>query len=186
MSLRASVSADATLRLFYGLPLPAGVGDALGRWQASELLGDGPTRPVATGQLHVTLAFLGARPRGELAALRRVLAEAAAGAERPVLTVRRYRETDRVAMLVLDDEGGAAGRLQARLSAMLERLGAYRPERRPWLAHVTVARFGERPRLRPALPRLEPFSPSDAALYHSVLRPDGAQYSILEAVSLGG
>jgi 2'-5' RNA ligase len=104
--------------------------------------------------------------------------------ERPVLSVRRYRETERVAMLVLDDEGGSAGRLQARLSALLEQLGAYRPERRPWLAHVTVARFRERPRLRPALPLLEPFSPSDAALYHSVLRPDGAQYSILEAVSL--
>lgn len=179
------MSDDATLRLFYGLPLPPGVGDALGRWQASELFGDA-TRPVPAGQLHVTLAFLGARPAAELPALLRALADAAAGVERPVLSVRRYRETDRVAMLVLDDEGGSAGRLQTRLAATLERLGAYRPERRPWLAHVTVARFRERPRLRPALPQLEPFSPSDAALYHSVLRPDGAQYTILEAVSLGG
>jgi hypothetical protein len=30
------------------------------------------------------------------------------------------------------------------------------------------------------------FSPSEAALYHSVLRPDGAQYEVLEAVALGG
>jgi 2'-5' RNA ligase len=177
------VSGDATLRLFYGLPLPSRVGAALERWQASELLGPA-TRPVPTGQLHVTLAFLGTRPAAELPALRRALTGAAAGVERPVLSVRRYRETDRVAMLVLDDQGGSAGLLQARLSALLEQLGAYRPERRPWLAHVTVARFRERPRLRPALPLLEPFSPSDAALYHSVLRPDGAQYSILEAVSL--
>lgn len=185
MSLRASVSGDATLRLFYGLPLPAPVVAALGRWQASELVG-AAIRPVAAGHLHVTLAFLGARPGGELPALRRALAEAAADSERPVLTVRRYRETGRVAMLVLDDEEGLASAFQARLSAALERLGAYRPERRPWLAHVTVGRYRDRPRLRPALPRLDPFSPSDAALYHSVLRPEGAQYSILESVSLGG
>lgn len=180
------MSGDATLRLFYGLPLPLTVEAELGRWQASELRREGPIRLVPACQLHVTLAFLGARPSGELPALRRTLAEAAAGVERPVLTVRRYRETDRVAMLVLDDERGSAGMLQSRLAATLERLGAYRPERRPWLAHVSVGRFRERPRLRPALPQLEPFSPSDAALYHSVLRPDGAQYSILEAVSLGG
>jgi 2'-5' RNA ligase len=165
--------------------LPPAIVDELGRWQATELRA-GAIRPVAAAHLHVTLAFLGARPRGELPALRSALAEAAAGLERPVLSVRRYRETERVAMLVLDDAGGLAGALQGRLSASLERLGAYRPERRPWQAHVTVARFRERPRLRPALPRLEPFSPSDAALYHSVLRPDGAQYSILEVVSLGG
>ena len=185
MNRRASVSGDGTLRLFYGLPLPPAIADELRRWQASELDVDG-IRPVAAAHLHVTLAFLGARPSGELPGLRHALAEAAAGVERPVLSVRRYRETERVAMLVFDDAGGLAGVLQARLSAILERLGTYRPERRPWLAHVTVARFRERPRLRPALPRLEPFSPSDAALYHSVLRPDGAQYSILEVVSLGG
>lgn len=185
MSSRASVSGDARLRLFYGLPLPASVAAALGRWQASALV-DARARPVAATQLHVTLAFLGARPEDELPALRRALAEAAARSERPVLTVRRYRETGRVAMLVLDDEDGRAAALQARLSTLLERLGAYRPERRPWLAHVTVGRHRERPRLRPELPRLDPFSPSDAALYHSVLRPEGAQYSILESVSLGG
>ena len=185
MSLRASVPGDARLRLFYGLPLPAAVVAALERWQASELV-DARVRPVATAQLHVTLAFLGARPERELPALRHALAEAAAGSERPVLTLRRYRETERVAMLVLDDEGGRAAALQGRLSTLLERLGDYRPERRPWLAHVTVGRHRERPRLRPELPRLDPFCPSDAALYHSVLRPEGAQYSILESVSLGG
>jgi 2'-5' RNA ligase len=89
-------------------------------------------------------------------------------------------------MLVLDDEEGRAGAVQARLAERLERIGAYRPEGRPWLAHVTVARFRARPRLRPELPRIPPFSPSDAALYHSTLRPDGAQYLIIEAVALGG
>ena len=65
-------------------------------------------------------------------------------------------------------------------------LDVYRPENRVWLAHVTVARFRERPRAGPGVPSLGPVSPSEAALYHSVLRPSGAQYEILESVALGG
>src|SRR5215211_4532760 len=58
--------------------------------------------------------------------------------------------------------------------------------RRAWLPHVTVLRFRERPRLRPELPDLGEVSPSEAAVYSSVLRPTGAQYEILESVPLGG
>jgi hypothetical protein len=36
------------------------------------------------------------------------------------------------------------------------------------------------------VPDLGAFSPSDAAVYHSLLRPSGAQYEILETVALGG
>ena len=174
------------MRLFFGLPLPADAGQTLSGWQADVFAGAAGVRIVSPEHLHFTLAFLGSRPAGELAALGGVLREAAAGMKLPALTVTRYRETERVAMLVLDDEDSRAGLLQARLSERLEQLGAYRPERRPWLAHLTVARFGRRPGLRPALPELGPVSPSEAALYHSVLRPSGAQYDIVESVALGG
>jgi 2'-5' RNA ligase len=89
-------------------------------------------------------------------------------------------------MLVLDDEGGRAGALAADVQERLERLGAYRPERRPWLPHVTVLRFRQRPRLLPQLPGLGAISPSEAAVYHSVLRPTGARYEVVESVALGG
>jgi 2'-5' RNA ligase len=62
----------------------------------------------------------------------------------------------------------------------------YEREARPWLPHVTVARFRSRPRLDPAPPDLGVVSPSDAALYNSVLRSTGAQYVVLESVALGG
>ena len=62
----------------------------------------------------------------------------------------------------------------------------YRREQRPWLPHVTVLRFHDRPRLDPPLPDLGAVGPSEAAVYHSVLRPTGAQYEALEAVALGG
>ena len=89
-------------------------------------------------------------------------------------------------MLVLSDEGGAATAVARDLHGRLEELGVYEPEQRPWLPHLTVIRFRERPRLQPPLPELEPFGPSDAAVYHSVLRSTGAQYEVVESFALGG
>ncbi len=57
-------------------------------------------------------------------------------------------------------------------------------ESRPWLPHVTVLRFRERPRLDPPLPETGTFVPSDAAAYLSRLHPTGARYEVLERVSL--
>ena len=89
-------------------------------------------------------------------------------------------------MLVLADDENRAKLLAGRVAERLAALGVYKPERRIWRPHVTVARFRERPRLSPEAPEPGPFSPSEVALYHSVLRPDGAQYEILESVALGG
>ena len=89
-------------------------------------------------------------------------------------------------MLVLTDEEERAGRLARDLHERLERIGAYEPDKRPWLPHVTVLRFRSPPKLRPPLPALTPFSPSGAAVYHSVLGRGGARYEVLESVSLGG
>jgi 2'-5' RNA ligase len=89
-------------------------------------------------------------------------------------------------MLVLDDEGGRAAALAGDLQARLERLGVYRWESRPWLPHVTVARFRRPPGLRLEPPDIRTFVPSDAAAYLSRLRPSGAQYEVLESVALGG
>jgi 2'-5' RNA ligase len=101
---------------------------------------------------------------------------------------RGYRETRSVGMLVLDDEDDRATALALALHDRLERLGVYRRENRPWLPHLTVLRFRERPRLRPELPAalVESFAPSEAAVYLSRLRPSGAQYEILDSVALGG
>ena len=89
-------------------------------------------------------------------------------------------------MLVCDDRGGRAAALADDLFGRLEALGVYEREWRPWLPHVTVIRFRKRPRLDPVLPEVEPFSPSDAAVYLSRLHPSGAQYEVLESFALGG
>jgi 2'-5' RNA ligase len=185
MSAAATVGGRERLRLFCGLRLPAETVREVSRWQEEAFRTAPGIRFVGPDQLHVTLAFLGRRPAAELDAIAAELRAAALAAEPATLTVSRYRETRSVGMLVCDDEGGRATRLATDLHGRLERLGVYEPERREWLPHLTVIRFRERPRLRPELPELPPFSPSDAAVYMSTLRPSGAQYSVLESVGVG-
>ena len=186
MNSAASFKRDERIRLFCALRLPPAALDGLVAWQRRALADAGDARVLTPEQLHLTLAFLGHRPAGELGGILGALREAAAGAEPPLLSVRRYRETRSVGMLALDDEDGRAGALARDLHARLQTLGVYEPERREWLPHVTVIRFRRRPRLQPPLPELEPFVPSDAAVYLSRLRPGGAQYEVLESVALGG
>ena len=176
------MSGDERLRLFLALRVPDETLDELVRWQHRQLPG---VRILGREQLHVTLAFLGHRPAAELEPIVGELREAARAAGQIRLTPVRYRETRSVGMLVLEDEAGRATALAEDVQERLERLGVYERERRPWLPHLTVARWRERPRLRPALPPRRTFVPSDAAAYLSRLRPGGAEYRVLESVALG-
>ena len=177
---------DARLRLFLALRLPDEVVEDVVAWQARELRGRTAVRGriVPPKNLHVTLAFLGARPAGELQSIMGVLEQAARESGVPVLEVGGYRETRSVGMLTLRDETGASVALAGRLHEALEELGVYRRESRPWLPHLTVLRFRERPRLRPALPELGRIVTSDAAAYLSRLHPSGARYEVLESFRL--
>jgi RNA 2',3'-cyclic 3'-phosphodiesterase len=185
VSRAASLEGRDRLRLFCALTLPTGVRDALSDWQHAALGCDG--RLVDPANLHITLAFLGHRPRGEVESVTDALRQAVRALDEPiVLTPLRYRETRSVAMLVFADEQGRAQRLAVGLHELLERLGVYEREARRWLPHVTVVRFRSRPRLHPSIPDIPSFSPSEAAVYHSLLGPGGARYELLETVPLGG
>jgi 2'-5' RNA ligase len=186
MNLPASVEGRERLRLFCALRLSEGAIDALRTWQEAVFTGVEGIRMLAREQLHVTLAFLGGRPRDDLEPIAAALAEAAGGVAVPTLSVHGYRETRSVGMLTCADEGGRAAALATDLHERLERLGVYERERRDWLPHVTVIRFRERPRLQPPLPELEPIVTSEAAVYMSTLRPSGAQYEVLESIAVGG
>lgn len=186
MRLPASVEGSERLRLFCALRLPAETAERLVAWQHEAFAGVPEVRPLPRDHLHVTLAFLGHRPVEELDGILGALREAAGRAEPQVLALRGYRETRSVGMLTFDDEDGRAAALAADLHERLAALGVYEPERRTWLPHVTVLRFRRRPGLRPVLPDLEPFVPSDAAAFLSRLRPNGARYEVLESMAVGG
>jgi 2'-5' RNA ligase len=179
---------DGRLRLFCALQLPGETIDELTAWQARSLpLG----RCVPAENLHVTLAFLGSRPAGEVPAIVSELRAASAGTGPVELRPLRYRETRSVGMIVFEDVTGNATELAGDLGERLERLGVYRREARPWLPHVTVLRFRERAGLTPEVTNIRSIHVVRSALYRSQLgrglaEHRGARYDALETAALGG
>ena len=179
MPLPDNVGGGDRLRLFLALRLPGQWLDAIAAWQSRAFAGR-DVRVVPRDQLHVTLVFLGSRPAGDAPAIVERLRSAAAATGEVRLEPDRYRETSGAAMLTFRDLGGAGAALAA---------AAGRDEDRPWLPHVTVARYRERPRLREEFPdtiRTHVLVPSDAAAYLSRLRPSGAEYEVLASAPLKG
>jgi 2'-5' RNA ligase len=179
---------DERIRLFCALQLPGETVDELTAWQAVNLR-DG--RIVPAENLHVTLAFLGSRPAGEVPAIMDELRAASSLAGPIELRPVRYRETRSVGMIVLEDVDGTATVLADDVAERLERIGAYRREGRPWLPHVTVLRFKERAGLAPEVTNVRSMNVVRSALYRSSLgrgsaENSGARYDALETAALGG
>jgi 2'-5' RNA ligase len=141
---------------------------------------------VPAENLHVTVAFLGRRPAGEIAGIAAELRAAAAAARQVELRPLRYRPTRSVGMIVLEDVGGAATAFADDLQGRLEGLGVYRREARPWLPHVTVLRRPERGGDRPDVANMRSIHVVRSALYRSSLAAGGARYDALETAALGG
>jgi 2'-5' RNA ligase len=177
--------------MFVALDLPEGARAALAGWRDELVAGRDDLRPVAAEALHVTLVFLGWQD--ERAADE--IAEAALGEARgapPLLAAGEVRplppRAPRLFALDLTDEDGRAATLQAGASRALEAGGWYRPEKRPFWPHLTLARVKRgRRRVAPltelAAPE-EPFRASRLTLYRSTLRPQGALYEPLAQRSL--
>ena len=89
----------------------------------------------------------------------------------------------RLFALDLEDEGERATTLQAAASDALEAGGWYRPEKRPFWPHLTLARVKRGRRRVASLPDVpapgEPFAAAGLTLYRSTLRPQGALYEPL-------
>jgi RNA 2',3'-cyclic 3'-phosphodiesterase len=179
MTCGDSVGGSERLRLFLALRLPGNWLDEIVAWEA-RAFARAHVRVVPREHLHVTLVFLGSRPADELPGILDRLRTAAAGAGEVRLEPDGYRETRGAAMLTFRDLGGAG-------AALADAAG--RDEPRPWLPHVTVARYRERPKLQEEFPdtiRTHVLVPSDAAAYLSRLRPSGAEYHVLASAPLQG
>jgi RNA 2',3'-cyclic 3'-phosphodiesterase len=130
------------LRLFVACDLPPDVERAVAAWQRKELAPREDLR--ATPTLHLTLAFLGSLDAARVPDLERVLRgiswrRADCRLKEPLFLPAHGKR--RVVALELDDPSGTLRRLQADVSAGLAAEDLYEPEKRPWLPHVTVARF---------------------------------------------
>jgi len=183
-------------RLFVALDLPEEMRAGIVAWGRREL-GDPALRVVRPESLHITLAFLGYLPEGEIGRL----GEIVAGLRSPAPELRLGDPVGKPAgrhprlFALPADSPGAVG-LQAELEEELVAARLYKPEKRLFWPHLTVARVrpegkgSKRPRevARPpgGLPKdlLQPTRAVRTRLYRSELKPSGAEYRPLAQVEL--
>jgi len=151
---------------------------------------------VSTDQLHLTVKFLGDTEEGLVPEIVTAIREACADIQPFPITVRgagAFPSLSRMNVVWVGVEGAEPiGRIAADVEASLESLG-FAAERRPWKAHVTLARAkGHRDldRVRRILEtrRDEVFGSHRVDRIHlkkSVLTPGGAQYSVVATVVFG-
>ena len=185
---------DERARLFVALELPGEVREALVVWRDRALAGVSGLRGVAVESLHVTLCFLGSLPGTEVDAAWEACRGAlvgVAGSAPPSLALGAAvwlpARRPRVLAVSVGDFGGGLADAQAVISRALAEGGWYRPEARPFLAHVTVSRVGRRTVVRPvpvAAPPAIEFVGTTVTLFRSRLGPGGARYEALGSARL--
>jgi len=178
--------------MFVALDLPEDARAGLAAWRDGLVEGREDLRPVVASALHVTLVFLGWQDESAAPTIAEAAFEAAPAAV-PTLRATGVRplppRDPRLFALDLDDDEGRASALQARVSDALEAGGWYKPEKRPFWPHITLARVKRDRRRVPPLPD-SPGPPADRfvadrlTLYRSTLRPQGALYEPLERMTL--
>jgi RNA 2',3'-cyclic 3'-phosphodiesterase len=185
-------------RLFVALDLPGELREGIVAW-GREAVADPALRPVAPESLHVTLAFLGYQPEKEVERIAATVRESAAPAPWVELRDPEPRPPrGRARLFALPAISPGAEALQAGLEQRLLETGLYRPEKRPFWPHVTVARVrpeargSRRPAVVSETPGAIPAELSEPrisvrmTLYRSVLQPTGARYVPLAQVELPG
>jgi RNA 2',3'-cyclic 3'-phosphodiesterase len=184
-------------RLFIALDLPQDVRVGLLDWQRTALA-DPALRVVGPGALHMTLVFLGYHAEKEIKAI----AKAAFDIDVEAPAVELAREPvgvpggKRPRLIALGAHSDETVALQKQIEERLVEAGFYKPEKRPFWPHLTVARVKpEAPRSRkPALIRTEPhplpehmfrfFRPTRLVLFQSHLRRSGAEYEAMAELEL--
>jgi RNA 2',3'-cyclic 3'-phosphodiesterase len=180
-------------RMFVALDLPDEARSALVAWRDELLEGRDDLRPVRAEALHVTLVFLGWQAEKEAEAIAAAAFESCSGLPAARLRAEAVKPVPpraaRLFALDLDDEEGRAGAVQSAISDALEAGRWYRPEKRRFWPHLTLARVKRGERRPPPLPEspappAEPFEADVITLYRSTLRPQGAVYDVLAQATL--
>ena len=190
-------------RLFIALDLPNEFLEGLVAWQREALGVREELRLLPKESLHVTLVFLGYQAERDVERISAVTFEEAAEPFelRPKEVIAVPPRRPRLYAVALEDGAEALMQWQGRLAERLERGGFYKPEKRPFWPHLTVARLKKEAGRRkaggrvsggtglpetPGLPEAlaTPFQARALTLYKSTLRPQGALYEPLATVDL--
>jgi RNA 2',3'-cyclic 3'-phosphodiesterase len=180
-------------RMFVALDLPPEARSELAVWRDELVKGRRDLRPVRAEALHVTLVFLGWQDEKAAETIASAAFDACSGLPAARLRAGAVKpippRAARLFALDLEDEEGRAGAVQAAISDALEAGRWYRPEKRPFWPHLTLARVKRGERRPPPLPDTpappaDSFEANELTLYRSTLRPQGAQYDPLARATL--
>jgi 2'-5' RNA ligase len=170
---------DETKRLFVACDLPHAAAVAISDWQDTELASHDEVRIASS--VHLTLCFLGdvvATRVPEIVEALSTIPFSRLEFDAADVLFLPERGGKRVVALELIDHGGALAALQADVSHALAERGLYKPEKRPLLPHVTVARYR-----RPGPPfslqnvNVSRFGVDQMVLYSSLLERAGAVHT---------
>jgi 2'-5' RNA ligase len=184
------------IRTFIALPLSDTMQEALGRLQEDLRCGGLSARWVTPASVHLTLRFIGDIPSADVEPIAAAMAAAAAGCRPLRLQARGMGvfpgiRKARVLWVGMGGETEALFGFQQRLETELAAVGVV-PETRRFRAHLTLARFKDRPepgRIVDLLDRFsdytaEPFWASELVLFRSRLTPEGAVYTRIKEILL--
>jgi 2'-5' RNA ligase len=184
--------------LFVALDLPDEVREAVAAWGREELT-DPALRPIPGENLHITLAFLGWCAEKQVGEIGEAVAASVGPA--PLVELRDPEQRPRrgrARIFALPAVSPGTELLEAGLRERLVEGRFYKPEKRPFWPHLTVARVGreargsskpafvERPPGALPAPLREAFFGVRMTLYRSELKPTGARYSPLAQIELPG
>jgi RNA 2',3'-cyclic 3'-phosphodiesterase len=180
-------------RLFLALDLPERIRRRLAGWAREHVQPRPELRPVPPRNLHVTLCFLGWRAEEDIESLAHLAGACAAPVPDLSLGAAEWLPPRRPRVLAVDlrDGAGALDALQRHLVEALAARAGYRPEKRPFHPHVTLARVRAGARVsgrdRASLPSLPPagsFAGTALTLYRSRLARSGANYEPVARIGL--
>jgi 2'-5' RNA ligase len=178
----SAAGAPDTLRLFVAGDIPDTAQREIAAWQQRALAPDVGLR--LNHALHITLAFLGSVSSNRVAEITDALSgirfhAAKVEFDEPVFLPARGAK--RAVVLPLRERDGTLARLQADVSEALVARGLYERPLRPWLPHLTVARYR-----RPGHPfslqnvNIVGFGVVRMVLYSSLLERAGAVHTPLQ------
>jgi RNA 2',3'-cyclic 3'-phosphodiesterase len=191
------------MRLFASLAIPDEIRDELHAWweAANAEVDPGEWRDVPPRNWHLTLAFFGEVDGHDSDDLAEALADCASRHESLAIRIQGFGAfpnlmRPRVLWAGVEDGPGSEGAL-ARLARCCRLAGRATVRKRsardePFRGHVTLARASQQAlpieaealQAMPEMPELA-WTAGTLHLMQSILRPEGAQYRILEAFPLG-
>ncbi|MDO8736873.1 MAG: RNA 2',3'-cyclic phosphodiesterase [Thermoleophilia bacterium] len=177
-------------RLFVAVEIPAEAIRGLVGWQHEYLAKDKALRLTPVEQLHITLAFLGQKDEDELDQTSKLLDELesrrAFEIEAKRLVGMPRGRSPRVIAVECMEPSGRLKAIHDELAAGLAAKGLYKPEKREFFPHVTVARARGRSHidLTGITPETVKFTAVRVSLYNSILKASGALHEALKTVQL--